>query len=281
MIIDQKFFESLDEMYLTLDKGNIRRSTNLRLIPQLIDRKGGKISYAEWAHVIGVFQTIIYQTLGKKSGNQILDIGCGTGLVGISCEPFVRNGGFYTGMDIQRDQIEFCKKHYTESNFKFIHLNHSNPMYVNEQPNDLEEWPIGNDSIDMATAVSVWTHLREEEAKFYFKEIKRVLKPGGKAIITFFYLDELYQKSLQRRSDRVGRFHGTNQMDWIFDEPAYDSQNWFSRKKNRVPENAIGVNEVGINELQEISGMKLRKVYTGNWKERPGIFFQDILIFNK
>jgi predicted SAM-dependent methyltransferase len=64
----------------------------------------------------------------------------------------------------------------------------------------------------LVTALSVWTHLNEADARFYFKEISRVLKPDGKAIVTFFLLDEQYP---------------------------------------------------------------------GNWKETPGAFFQDVLIFAK
>src|ERR1700722_4941294 len=106
------FFRWIDKVFINTDKKQVRRTRNIRLIPNYNDRRGGKLSYAEWAHVIGIFQTIIYQTLESKTGNHILDIGCGTGLLGISAEPFTTAGGSYTGIDVMTEDIDFCKAHY-------------------------------------------------------------------------------------------------------------------------------------------------------------------------
>jgi hypothetical protein len=56
---------------------------------------------------------------------------------------------------------------------------------------------------------------------------------------------------------------------------------WFHPKWAQVPESAIGVNEAGLDRLTATSGMKLIEHYQGNWKEVPGVFFQDALIFQK
>ncbi len=55
-------------------------------------------------------------------------------------------------------------------------------------------------------ALSVWTHFNEEGVLFYFKEISHVLKPDGKAIVTFSLLDETYRNSLGIRLRQEGRF---------------------------------------------------------------------------
>lgn len=133
----------------------------------------------------------------------------------------------------------------------------------------------------MTTALSVWTHLGEDDAVFYFNEISRVLKPNGKAIVTFFLLDETYRNSLETRSDQAGRFHQTSQDLWIFDQPSYGSDMWFHPEWAKIPENAIGVNEAGLERLVKNSGLKLIEHHQGNWKEVPGVFFQDVLIFQK
>jgi len=49
----------------------------------------------------------------------------------------------------------------------------------------------------------------------------------------------------------------------------------------KVPENAIGVTPEGLTKLINSSGLKQIEYYPENWKEQPGIFFQDILIFEK
>ena len=68
----------------------------------------------------------------------------------------------------------------------------------------------------------------------------------GKAIVTYFLLDETYRKSLGTRSKKEGRFHRTLQNKWIFDQPAYGSSMWYCPKWARVPEAAIGVTETGL-----------------------------------
>ena len=125
----KRSFPIIDGIYLNIDKGQIRRTKNLRLIPGIKHRRGGKISYAEWSHVIGIFQTVIYQNLMNKTGNKILDIGCGTGLLGISSEPFTTNGGSYTGIDIMKPDIYFCNNHYKLKNYNFLHVDLANPSY--------------------------------------------------------------------------------------------------------------------------------------------------------
>jgi SAM-dependent methyltransferase len=276
-----KLFPFIDRIFRDTDSTHIRRTRNIRLIPDYKNRRGGKLSYAEWAHVIGIFQTIIYQTVGKKTGNKILDIGCGTGLLGISSEPFTADGGSYTGIDVMTDDVNFCKSHFNLPNYQFIHLDVTNPTYASAQSSKLEPWPIKDETQDLVTALSVWTHLNERDAIFYFNEIQRVLKKGGKAIVTIFFLNEDYKESLAKRSDEMGRFHSTNQNTWIFDVKAYNSQNWYTIASANIPEDAIGIMQEGLDILLKNSGLKLIQYYPGNWKEIPGVFFQDILVFQK
>jgi SAM-dependent methyltransferase len=276
-----KLFPWIDKVFRDVDRSHIRRTRNLRLIPDFKNRRGGKLAYGEWAHVIGIFQTLIYQTLKEKSGNKILDIGCGTGLLGISSEPFVGDGGTYTGIDVMADDINFCKSHFKFSNYNFIHLDVANPTYASAQSSQLKAWPVEDASQDLVTALSVWTHLNETDALFYMKEIHRVLKKDGKAIVTFFVLDDDYKNSLPRRSNQTGRFHNTNQNGWVFNVNAYGSENWFTVPSARTPEDAIGVTEKGMDNLLKNSGFKIKQFYPGNWKENPGVFFQDILVLEK
>jgi SAM-dependent methyltransferase len=223
----------------------------------------------------------MYQTLEKKTGNHILDIGCGTGLLGISAEPFVYGGGTYTGIDVMADDINFCRSHFPADNYQFIHFDVANATYAASQDEQLKNWPIEDQSQDLVTALSVWTHLNETDALFYMKEVSRVLKDNGKAIITFFHLDQDYQNSLPKRSHAKGRFHNTTQTDWIFDQKAYASHDWFTTRWANAPEDAIGVMPEGMDALLRQSGLKVKQYYPGNWKEQPGVFFQDVFVLEK
>jgi SAM-dependent methyltransferase len=213
--------------------------------------------------------------------NLILDVGCGTGLLAVASEPFLGEEGRYFGIDVRREDIDFCNINYPKPQFNFIHMNTHNPVYASSQEIQRQKWNLDNDKFNLITALSVWTHLNEEDALFYFKEVERVLRPNGKAIITFFILDELYRTSLNNRSDCSGRYHMTNQNQWIFDQQAYGSDAWFHPKWAKKPEKAIGVTSVGLHRLTSATRMKLKDHYQGSWKEIPGLYFQDVLVFQK
>jgi SAM-dependent methyltransferase len=274
-------YQESDESYLAMDKAFVRRTKNIQLIPQAKFRKGGKISYAEWAHVIGIFQTLIYMHLEEKQSSTILDVGCGTGLLAIASQPFLGSGGKYLGIDVAKEDIDFCRGHYPQASFEFLHLETENAFYAPGQDSQQMEWPIESNSIDLVTALSVWTHFAQEDAAFYLKEVSRVLRPGGKAITTFFLLDDLYYKDVGRRSGQAGQFHTLPQNRWVFDQPSYGSNRWFHPIWADVPEQAIGLNRKGLDAISGGAGLTLIEQHNGNWKEVPGIFFQDVLIFQK
>ncbi len=274
-------YRELDSAYVSLDGERVKRTRNIQLIPEVDFRKGGKVSYAEWAHVIGIFQTLIYMHLDDKQSSTILDVGCGTGLLAIASQPFLNQSGKYIGIDVAKEDIEFCQAHYPESGFEFIHLDTENALYAPEQLSENQSWPVKSDSINCLTALSVWTHFREEDAEFYLKEVERVLKPGGKAIITFFLLDDLYYAGVEQRSDQAGKFHTSPQKRWVFDQQTYGSTRFFHPEWVDIPEQAIGLTQEGLNSIVQASGLSLVEQHNGNWKEAPGLYFQDTLVFQK
>jgi SAM-dependent methyltransferase len=281
-IVQMAPYDVLDEAFMPLDKTHVRRTRNLRLIPGHDSRRGGKYSYAEWGHVIGIIQTLMFIHAGQRENLSILDVGCGTGLVGIASEQLLGKDGRYVGMDVMQKDVEYCQSKYPSANFEFIHFDVANPAYAPTQAAAKSNWNVEGGKFDLLTALSVWTHLNEEDALYYIKEVNRVLKPGGKAIITFFIMDDGYRDSLSiRRPREKGRYHNTEQDKWIFDTAAYGSADWWCPKWAQVPEDAIGITQAGFERLVKESGMERIAYYPGNWKETPGLYFQDVVVFQK
>lgn len=276
-----RLFRLIDRLFITRDRRHLRRTRNIRLIPFLPNRTGGKNSYAEWAHVVGLFQTVIYNQLKNKENNRILDVGCGSGLLAIASEPFLGSEGRYVGLDVMKHEIDFCRSNYDTGQFEFIHLDVNNPLYNPSQESRLSPWGVPDDDFDLMLALSVWTHLDEENATFYFREVNRVLKPNGRAMISFFLLDDDYKASLSERSGSKGRYHTTHKNRWVFDQPVRGSDAWFTTSWAEVPEEAIGVTPQGLERLVAASGLTLLEHHAGNWKEAPGLYFQDVVLLEK
>jgi|SRR5690554_302791 len=274
-------FTEIDKTFLDKDKEQVLRTKGIKSIPNSKFRTGGKNSYAEWAHVVGIFQTIFYEHLNEHFNNNILDIGCGTGLLSMACEPFINDKGTYLGLDVIKNNIDFANGNYNNPLVNFQHFDVQNLTYASQQQAKQIPWPIKDKSMSMVTALSVWTHLNQEDAIFYFCEVARVLKNDGIAVITFFYLDDIYLNSLSKRSNNVGRYHSTNQMKWVFGKKAYDSLSWYTTDWTKVAEDAIAIDENGMKTLLERSGLKIKKYYPGNWKEIPGAYFQDIMVLQR
>ncbi len=134
------YFSLLDSFYIQVDKKYVKRTNNLKFIPGYKDRRGGKVSYGEWSHVIGIFQTLLFFLIKGRKGITIVDIGCGTGLLGIASYPFVSESGKYIGMDVRKKEIDFCRQNFPESHYEFIHFDVHNARYANAQASNSKQW---------------------------------------------------------------------------------------------------------------------------------------------
>lgn len=102
-------------------------------------------------------------------GARVLDFGCSSGRhlrVLQAWRPVVR----WTGCDPNRPAIEWASTHLPGIEF-FV-----SPQ---EPPLDLEPA-----SLDLAFAVSVWSHLAPEPAERWLAELHRLIRPGGLLVLT-------------------------------------------------------------------------------------------------
>ena len=82
----------------------------------------------------------------------------------------------------------------SQLNMNFIHLEAYNATYANSQNKKSVAYPFADNAFDLVTALSVWTHLPEEEAIYYLTEVSRVMKSNASCIITFFHLVDDYNE---------------------------------------------------------------------------------------
>jgi ubiquinone/menaquinone biosynthesis C-methylase UbiE len=115
------------------------------------------------------------ERFGLKDGDYLIDVGCGSGRVAhaLSRSKY-RDTIRYLGIDIVPTMLEFAAEKCQRPSWRF------------ELIVDLKI-PEADERADMVCFFSVFTHLLQEESFIYLREAQRVLKPGGKIVVS--YLD--------------------------------------------------------------------------------------------
>lgn len=280
-IVRDQAYSIADAAFGGFERRHIAQNKQLARIPSLKGRKGGTDTISEWAYTIGLFQAVIHQAVGQREQLDVLDVGCGTGRLSLAAAPLLGEKGSYVGIDVNAGDVAFCRRHYDDPRVSFLHLEHNNRLYARNQGPTFKRYPLADETFDVATALSVWTHLNEADAIFYAKEVARVLRPGGKAVITFFSLDDEYRRFLEAGIDRPSPYSFRDPGRYRFDVPVDGSQDWLCPDWVHAPEAAIGVTPAGLERLQQESGLAVTARHRGQWKNASGLFFQDVLILSK
>ena len=105
-------------------------------------------------------------------GERILDLGCGNGRL---FELFKERNVDYYGVDFSEKMVEIAKCRYPKTKFQVA---------------DALNLPFSDNFFDEAISIAVFHHIPSVEFRLEFlKEIKRVLKPGGKVILLVWNLN--------------------------------------------------------------------------------------------
>jgi SAM-dependent methyltransferase len=140
---------------------------------------------------VGVFATGLV-----RLDSRILDIGCGCGRYAATLRDFAWAGrkftGHYTGIDIDREMVAWCRAHFPADHFTFKLADVPSAVY-NPGCSGVEvpAFDVADDSQDFVFALSLLTHLLEQELQHYLAETWRVLAPGATMHMTVFCMDHL------------------------------------------------------------------------------------------
>jgi ubiquinone/menaquinone biosynthesis C-methylase UbiE len=124
---------------------------------------------------LGKTRAMHQQTLSLvdlQPGDDILDIGCGTGLLLLAAEERVGNAGHLVGLDVESAMIEQAKRRAARKNSRALF-----------EVASIEHIPYANASFDVAFSTLMYHHLTEPQRKMAFDELTRVLRPGGRIVL--------------------------------------------------------------------------------------------------
>jgi SAM-dependent methyltransferase len=116
------------------------------------------------------------------------------------------DGGSYLGIDINREQIDWCTANITSRypNFRFEYWDVREQWYNPSGVLNLAECriPVLPSSVDRVILQSVFSHLLPDDLKHYLNEFRRILKPQGSVLATCFIMtDEIFAN--QKEGDTI------------------------------------------------------------------------------
>lgn len=237
----------------------------LHLPPWWLRDVGG----ADFEAVGQEFLEIFKQRASLQPYEHILEIGCGSGRMALPLTGYLSQEGKYIGMDVTADSIIWCQKNITArySNFEFLHADLYNKRY-NPSGRYLAKdytFPFEAMSFDFVFLTSVFTHLLPDDTKSYLQEIVRLLRSNGRALITFFLLNEKQQELATQ---------GRNDISFQYGSGVYRT------RSKTVPESAVAYDEVYLRQLISQCGLEISEpIHYGAWSGRDdGLSHQDILL---
>ncbi len=153
----------------------------------------------KWASIYDLFVNRIFgrrsremrvgalRQAGLKPGNSILDFGCGAGDLAFEAERLISGEGAIFGIDPSQEMVKIARQKAARRNSKVIF-----------QVEAAENLSFPNKTFDVVISSFVLHHLPDNLQTNAFRELKRVLKPGG----LFFAIDMKPSQSLASRLHR-------------------------------------------------------------------------------
>lgn len=203
---------------------------------------------------------------------RVLDIGCGCGQMALHLLDYLGPEGTYTGVDIHKPSVAWCRRHIESRRprFKFLYLDVKSDAYNPRGLHAAEEFrfPFEDESFDLVLLKSVFTHLGPGEVDNYLGQVSRLLSKEGRCMVTFFLLNER-QRELAAQ--------GLGRLDFAFGD---DVCRYVYRNS---PQSAVAYDESFLMELLDKHGLRLKQpVIYGRWSGRAeGLSFQDILLLER
>jgi SAM-dependent methyltransferase len=125
--------------------------------------------------------------------DSVFDFGCGCGRLARQLIQQTPRPRSYLGIDLHRPVVEWAEANLAPhaEGFKFAHHDvRYEPWNPGEDKPEVAPFPTPDGSRSLVIAFSVFTHLIQAHAEYYFEEVARVLAPGGAFYSTWFLFDK-------------------------------------------------------------------------------------------
>jgi SAM-dependent methyltransferase len=192
-----------------------------------------------------------------KPNERVLDVGCGVGRMASALTRYLNGEATYEGFDIVPSGIEWCQRAITTRfpNFRFQHADLYNRGYNPSGRLRATDYrfPYENSTFDFVFLTSVFTHMLPADVRWYLSEIRRVLRPGGRCLATFFVLDAVARQLIEREETQPSR-RFTHELGgyWVMDP--------------KVPEATLAYDEDAVRTMYQNAGLRLREpIDYGTW----------------
>ena len=123
----------------------------------------------------GKFFRQIIELAGIREGDRVLDVGCGTGTLGIWEKEMAGDKGYVAGIDASGQMISQARKKAAKRDIE-----------VDFKLGLIEDIPYDDNYFDVVTSSMMTHHLPLALKKKGFQEIYRVLRPGGHFLLVDF-----------------------------------------------------------------------------------------------
>lgn len=194
-----------------------------------------------------------------KPGDRVLDYGCGNGRLAGYLEGTYKD---FVGVDISQKLIDLAKQRYHSEKTEFIKIHPvksreagAPPAQFNRASFQFKKLPFKDNYFDVIFSIAVFHHFPSEEyAIDVIKELRRVLKPDGKIVITVW---NLWQKQYLK-------YHKKSKKEWLEAEIPFKAGNKiFNRYHHpfKMGELKALFREAGFKALKTKEGWNL--VYIG------------------
>ena len=137
-------------------------------------------------------------------GEAMLDVGCGTGTLATAARPRLGPAGEVIGLDASPEMIDSAR-----------HKARRAGVLVTFETGPAQALPFPDGRFDLVTCTLVLHHLPRRDREACLGEMRRVLKPGGRALIVDFATSSKQQGGLLHRLHRHGRVKPADILDLV------------------------------------------------------------------